>query len=75
MAKCRIIPWFPRSSRNRAVEALGGSAGRGSSHHLRYIRPGTAWVLKDANCILQYQIDDEQIATDGKVNKRIMREQ
>jgi hypothetical protein len=24
---------------------------------------------------LQYQIDDEQIATDGKVNKRIMREQ
>ena len=30
---------------------------------------GTAWVLKDANCVLQYQIDDEQIAMDGKVNK------
>lgn len=30
---------------------------------------GTAWVLKDANCVIQYQIDDEQIAMDGKVNK------
>jgi hypothetical protein len=30
---------------------------------------GTAWVLKDANCVLQYQIDDEQIAMNGKVNK------
>lgn len=30
---------------------------------------GTAWVLKDANCVLQYQIDDEQIAMNGTVNK------
>jgi len=30
---------------------------------------GAAWVLKDSNCVLQYQIDDEQVAMDGKVNK------
>lgn len=30
---------------------------------------GTAWVLKDANCVLQYDINDEQVATDGKVSK------
>jgi hypothetical protein len=30
---------------------------------------GTAWVLKDANCVLQYNIDDEQVGTDGKVSK------
>lgn len=30
---------------------------------------GTAWVLKDSNCVLQYQIDDEQMAMNGKVNK------
>lgn len=31
---------------------------------------GTAWVLKDANCVLQYNIDYEETAKDGKVNKR-----
>lgn len=30
---------------------------------------GAAWVLKDSNCVLQYQIDDEQIAMNGKVTK------
>lgn len=30
---------------------------------------GTAWVLKDANCVVQYNIDDEQVSTDGKVSK------
>lgn len=30
---------------------------------------GAAWVLKDSNCVLQYQIDDEQIAMSGKVTK------
>jgi hypothetical protein len=30
---------------------------------------GTAWVLKDVNCVLQYNIDDEQVGTDGKVSK------
>jgi len=29
----------------------------------------TAWVLKDANCVLQYAIDDEQVGNDGKVSK------
>lgn len=30
---------------------------------------GTAWVLKSANCVLQYDITDEQTGTDGKVQK------
>jgi hypothetical protein len=30
---------------------------------------GTAWVLKDANCVLQYNIDDEQVGKDGKISK------
>ena len=30
---------------------------------------GTAWVLKDANCILKYDINDEQVGTDGTVKK------
>lgn len=30
---------------------------------------GTAWVLKDAKCVLQYNIDDEQVGKDGKVSK------
>jgi hypothetical protein len=30
---------------------------------------GTAWVLMDAACVLQYRIDDEQTAMDGKVSK------
>ena len=30
---------------------------------------GTAWVLKDANCVLQYNIDFEQDEKDGKVSK------
>lgn len=30
---------------------------------------GTAWVLKDKNCILQYAIDFEQDEPDGKVRK------
>jgi hypothetical protein len=30
---------------------------------------GTAWVLKDANCVLQYNIDFEQDGKDGKVSK------
>lgn len=30
---------------------------------------GTAWVLKDKNCILQYTIDFEQNESDGKVTK------
>ena len=29
---------------------------------------GTAWVLKDANCVLQYDITDEQTATSGKTS-------
>jgi hypothetical protein len=30
---------------------------------------GTAWALKDANCVLQYNIDDERVGKDGKVSK------
>ncbi|HZQ19272.1 MAG TPA: hypothetical protein VFA90_11150 [Terriglobales bacterium] len=30
---------------------------------------GTAWVLKNMNCVLQYDITDERTGTDGKVNK------
>jgi hypothetical protein len=30
---------------------------------------GTAWVLKETGCVLQYDIEDEQVATDGKVSK------
>jgi hypothetical protein len=30
---------------------------------------GTAWVLRDKNCILQYSIDFEQDEIDGKVSK------
>jgi len=27
---------------------------------------GTAWVLKDGSCVLQYDINDEQVGSDGK---------
>lgn len=30
---------------------------------------GAAWVLKDADCILQYKIDDERIDSDGKISE------
>jgi len=30
---------------------------------------GTAWVLKDTGCVLQYEVDDERVADDGKVSK------
>ncbi len=30
---------------------------------------GTAWVLKDVNCVLQYEIDDEQVDNDSKTTK------
>jgi hypothetical protein len=30
---------------------------------------GTAWVLKDANCVLQYNIDYQETGKDGKVSK------
>lgn len=30
---------------------------------------GTAWVLKDANCVLQYNIEYQQTTKDGKVSK------
>jgi hypothetical protein len=30
---------------------------------------GTAWVLKDANCILKYDINDEQVGKDGSIKK------
>ena len=30
---------------------------------------GTAWVLRDANCVLQYSIDYDKIGQDGKVGK------
>jgi hypothetical protein len=30
---------------------------------------GTAWVLKDANCVLQYNINFEETGKDGKVSK------
>ena len=30
---------------------------------------GTAWVLKDTGCVLQYEIDDERVADDGMVSK------
>jgi hypothetical protein len=34
-----------------------------------YSISGTAWVLKDANCVLQYNIDFEQDGKDGSVKK------
>jgi hypothetical protein len=30
---------------------------------------GTAWVLKDVNCVLQYSIDYDRVGQDGKVDK------
>jgi hypothetical protein len=30
---------------------------------------GNAWVLKEANCVLQYSLDYEQEAKDGKASK------
>jgi hypothetical protein len=30
---------------------------------------GTAWVLKEANCVLKYDINDEQVGKDGSVKK------
>ena len=30
---------------------------------------GSTWVLKDANCVLQYNIDYQQTGKDGKVSK------
>jgi len=30
---------------------------------------GTAWVLKDGNCVLQYNIDYQETGKDGKVSK------
>jgi hypothetical protein len=38
--------------------------------HLQdYNITGTAWVLKDANCVLQYSIDYQETGKDGKVSK------
>lgn len=30
---------------------------------------GTAWVLKEANCIVKYDINDEQVGKDGSITK------
>jgi len=30
---------------------------------------GTAWVLKDGHCVLQYNIDYQETGKDGKVSK------
>jgi hypothetical protein len=30
---------------------------------------GTAWVFKDAGCVLQYEIDDERVDNSGQVSK------
>ena len=30
---------------------------------------GTAWVQKDANCVLQYNIDYQETSKEGKVRK------
>ena len=34
---------------------------------------GTAWVLKDANCVLQYSVDYAQESKDGKASKTALR--
>jgi len=39
------------------------------SHLQDYNITGTAWVLKDANCVLQYNIDYQETGKDGKVSK------
>jgi hypothetical protein len=41
-----------------------------SSQLKDYSISGSAWVLKDANCVLQYNIDFEQDGKDGTVKKR-----
>jgi hypothetical protein len=30
---------------------------------------GTTWILKDSSCVLQYNLDFEQVSRDGKVSK------
>jgi hypothetical protein len=56
-----------------AVDTTHQSAVEKSAGMLRQLKDynitGTAWVLKDAKCVLQYNIDDEQVGTDGKVSK------
>jgi hypothetical protein len=56
-----------------AVDTTHQSQMEKSAGFLRQLKDynitGTAWVLEDANCVLQYQIDDEQIGNDGKTNK------
>jgi hypothetical protein len=56
-----------------AVDTTHQSQMEKSAGFLRQLKDynitGTAWLLKDANCVLQYEIDDEQVGTDGKTSK------
>ncbi|HEY7352382.1 MAG TPA: hypothetical protein VH596_06400 [Terriglobales bacterium] len=56
-----------------AVDTTHESAADKSASTLRnladYNITGTAWVLKTANCVLQYDITDEKTGTDGKIRK------
>lgn len=56
-----------------AIDTTHESSMEKASEFLRQVKDynitGTAWVLKDVNCILQYQIDDEQIDNHDKTNK------
>jgi hypothetical protein len=51
------------------VDTTHESEGEKSAGFLRRLKDynitGTAWVLKDANCILKYDINDEQVGKDG----------
>lgn len=49
------------SSDKAALKAFG--------HLQDYNTTGTAWVLKDSNCVLQYEIDYVETAQNGKVSK------
>jgi len=49
------------ASEKTALKAFG--------HLQDYNTTGTAWVLKDSNCVLQYEIDHVETAQDGKVSK------
>jgi hypothetical protein len=55
------------------VDTTHESEAEKSAGFLRHLKDynitGTAWVLKEANCILNYDINDEQVGTDGNVKK------
>lgn len=50
-------------------DAIDKGALKAFAHLQDYNITGTAWVLKDANCVLQYDITYEETSNDGKSRK------